>query len=281
MPDELILLSVSVPADEAEYAADVLWSSGAQAVEERSAAAHVELVTDFGARPLERWTAIVAAHPAAAQWGVRTLAVSSTVADTWREHAKTTNVGDVRIVPAWQSVETGPRDIIIDPGGAFGMGDHPTTRATLECALSLNGSNALDLGCGSGVLAIALAKFCGIRCVAIDIAPAAVEATLQNAALNGVADMIVIEQGDVRSVRGTYDIVLANILAPVLLSDAADIALRVTTGGTLVLSGFTATRLNDVESAYLALGLVRTGLTEIDGWFALQMQRVEENREVE
>lgn len=281
MPDELILLSVAVPADEAEYAADVLWSSGAQAIEERSAAAHVELVTDFGAHPLERWTAIVAAHPAAAQWGVRTLAVSSTVADTWREHAQTTNVGNVRIVPAWQSIETGPRDIVIDPGGAFGMGDHPTTRATLERALSLNGSNALDLGCGSGVLAIALAKFCGVRCVAIDIAPAAVEATLQNAALNHVADMIVIEQGDVRSVRGTYDIVLANILAPVLLSDAADIALRVTTGGTLVLSGFTATRLNDVESAYQALGLVRTGLTEIDGWFALQMQRVEENREVE
>lgn len=281
MPDEHILLSVAVLVDEAEFAADVLWSSGAQAVEERPSGTHVELVTDFGAHPLERWVEIVAQHPVAARWNVRTFGVSAAVADTWRDHARTTNVGDVRIVPAWQSIETGPRDIVIDPGGAFGMGDHPTTRATLELALRLHGSNALDLGCGSGVLAIALAKFRAVRCVAVDIAPAAVEATQQNAALNGVAGMIVIEQGDVRSVRGTYDIVLANILAPVLLSDAADIALRVTTGGTLVLSGFTTTRLNDIEAAYETLGLRRTGLTEIDGWLALQMQRVEENREVE
>lgn len=275
MTVEHILIVISVPTEEAEFAADLLWSSGAQAVEERPDSNRVRLVTDLGERPLEHWDAIVAEHPAASRWEVTTMRVAASVADNWREHAHTTIVSDVRIVPAWQVVDSGPKDVLIDPGGAFGMGDHPTTRATLELALVAEGKNALDLGCGSGVLAIALAKFRGLRCVAVDIAPAAVEASHRNASLNGVADLLVIDLGDVRSVRGTYDIVLANILAPVLLSDAADIARCVTPGGTLVLSGFTATRLADIETAYQELGLRRTGLVEIDGWLALQMERVE------
>lgn len=275
MDDEHILIVVAVPADQAEYAADVLWSSGAQAVEERPDGNLVRLVTDFGERPLERWRAIVGGHPDALTWEVSTMRVAASVADTWRDHADATIVADVRIVPAWRTVDFGPRDVLIDPGGAFGMGDHPTTRATLELALSAEGANALDLGCGSGVLAIALAKLRGIRCVAADIAPAAIEATLRNASVNGVNDLLTTELGDVRSIRGTYDIVLANILAPVLLSDAADIAERVTRGGLLILSGFTATRLDDIETAYEALGLRRTSLVEIDGWLALEMQRVE------
>lgn len=277
MTDEHILIVVSVPSDLAEYAADILWAAGAQAVEERAGAGGVQLLTDLGEHPLERWKTVVAEHPTAGAWEVTTTRVAASVSDTWRDHARTTIVSDVRIVPAWQDIEPGPTDILIDPGGAFGMGDHPTTRATLQLALAVDGSSALDLGCGSGVLAISLAKLRGLRCVAVDIAPAAVEATEHNATLNDVVDRLIIAHGDVRSVRGTYDIVLANILAPVLLSDAADIALRVTRGGTLVLSGFTRTRLSDVQVAYEKLGLRRTGLVEVDGWLALQMERVEEN----
>ena len=277
MTTEHVLIVISVPPESADFASDILWSAGAQAVEERNAGQVIQLLTDLGERPIDRWRAIVAEHPTASDWDVATTCVAASVADTWREHAHTTTVSNVSIVPAWQAVVPGPSDVLIDPGGAFGMGDHPTTRATLQLALGAEGTNALDLGCGSGVLAIALAKFRGMRCVAVDTAPAAIEATERNVTLNGVAGLLVVSHGDVRSVRGTYDIVLANILAPVLLSDAADIALRVTAGGTLVLSGFTSTRLADIQATYEALGLIRTDLVEIDGWLALQMKRVEES----
>lgn len=276
MTDEHVLIDLVVPRDQAEFASDILWASGAQAVQERDEDTLVHLVTDLGERPLDRWHDIIEAHPVASTWTVATLTVPTAVADTWRDHAHTTLVADVRIVPAWQQHDRGQRDLLIDPGGAFGMGDHPTTRATLELALAAKGSTALDIGCGSGVLAIALAKFRGMRCVAVDIAPAAVEAAHHNANLNDVTEFIEIEMGDVRLVRGTYDVVLANILAPVLLSDAADIAARVTSRGSLILSGFNRVRLADIQAAYELLGLRRTGLVELDGWLALQMQRGEE-----
>lgn len=237
----------------------------------------VELITDLGTEPLTRWAAIAAEHDVAASWEVRCTAVAASVADTWRVHAQVSTVGAVRIVPAWKSTEAGPFDVLIDPGGSFGMGDHPTTRATLQLALRAEGSNVLDLGCGSGVLAIALAKLRGLRGVAVDIAPAAIEATGLNANLNGVAEMLVIVEGDVRNVRGTYDIVLANILAPVLLSDARDIAATVAFGGSLILSGFTASRVSDVRRAYEELGFRQGELVVIDGWYALEMQRFEKD----
>lgn len=268
------LLVLRVGPVDAEWASDVLWGAGAQAVEERRDEDSVELWTDLGEDPLRQWSTIAGRLAIPADWNVRTEIVDLAVADSWKAHAGSTLVGDVRIVPAWENTDGRTNDIRIDPGGAFGMGDHPTTRATLELALGVQASNVLDLGCGSGVLAIALAKLRGMRAVAVDIAPAAVEATLANVALNGVAPVVIVEEGDVRAVRGTYDLVLANILAPVLLADAADIAARVAPRGTLILSGFTATRLDDIEQAYAVLGLRRAGVVEVDGWYALQMERV-------
>lgn len=270
-----VLLVVEVPASDAEYAADILWTSGAQAIEERREGDSIRLLTDLGEHPLDRWMSIANSHNIPAEWRIATSSVLKAVADTWRDHAQPTSVAGIRIVPAWQPTTLEPTDVVIDPGGSFGMGDHPTTRATLELALDSQASSALDLGCGSGVLAIALAKFRGIRVVAVDIAPAAVEASLINAELNAVSELLVIEQGDIRCVRGTYDLVLANILAPVLLGDAADIALRVAPRGSVILSGFTPTREDDVELAYRQLGLRRVARREIDGWIALQMERVE------
>jgi ribosomal protein L11 methyltransferase len=270
-----ILLVVVVPTDVADFASDVLWSAGAQAVQELALGDHVELVTDLGDHPLERWASIVADNALPESWVARTKIVDADVADAWRAHATTTRVADINIVPAWNSSTPGTHDVVIDPGGSFGMGDHPTTRATLELALGTAGSNALDLGCGSGVLAIALAKFRGMRCVAVDIAPAAIEAAQMNVALNGVGDVVHVEEGDVRTVRGTYDIVLANILAPVLLSDAADIALRVASRGTLILSGFMSSRSTDIRAAYEALGMRYVGVLERDGWIALQLESIQ------
>lgn len=277
-----LLLVVSVPIESAEFAADLLWSAGAQAVEEMhpvegvKPGATVDLRTDLGSDPLVAWATIVEANPAAREWSVREQAVDARVADTWRQHATVTVVHDVSIVPAWLENacdSTSGTAVLIEPGGSFGIGDHPTTRATLALALRCPGSQVLDLGCGSGVLGITLAVTRRARVVAVDVAPAAIEATRHNAGINGVADLIVIEQGDVRCVRGTYDLVLANILAPVLLSDADDIAARVAARGTLIVSGFNEARRSDIVARYSTLGLVPRETTEVEGWLALQFER--------
>jgi ribosomal protein L11 methyltransferase len=280
-----VLLVVTVATADAEYAADILWAAGAQAVEEIDNETSVALRTDLGSDPLTAWAAVVAKNPLLGDWSVRTDEVDACVADNWRAHASPTVVGHVRIAPAWLANTLGvdPNDsdphgmttVLIEPGGSFGIGDHPTTRATLALALRAPGTNILDLGCGSGVLGVALCLTRRARIVAIDIAPAAVEATRHNTTLNGVDGWIIVEQGDVRGVRGTYDLVLANILAPVLLADAHDIASRVAARGTLILSGFTETRRADIIEAYSTLGLSLCDEAEVDGWLALQFESVE------
>lgn len=272
-----VLLVVSVPVGFAEFAADVLWSAGAQAVEEIHREDVIDLRTELGSDPLGTWNSITETSPVARDWQVRTESINARVADTWRQHASITVVGNVSIAPAWLAAPAGTQSettVLIEPGGSFGMGDHPTTRATLDLALQAPGANVLDLGCGSGVLGIALCLTRGARIVAVDIAPAAVEASRHNAALNGVSDRFVIEQGDAGCVQGTYDLVMANILAPVLLGDADDIAARVASRGTLILSGFTDTRRSDIIARYSTLGLELRHETTVDSWLALQFERI-------
>lgn len=278
--DAHVLLVVSVSAEVAEFASDILWSAGAQAIEEIAHDEFIDLRTDLGIDPLRAWSALVESHPPARTWPVRTTTVDSSVADTWRRHATPTTVEHVRIVPAWQATPGLPSSdtvtVLVEPGGSFGIGDHPTTRATLGLALRAPGTQVLDLGCGSGVLGIALCLTRGARVVAVDIAPAAIEATQLNLTLNDVEHLVVVEHGDVRVVKGTYDLVLANILAPVLLADADEIAARVAARGTLILSGFTDTRRADIVEAYAARGLELRDESAVEGWLALQFERIQQ-----
>jgi ribosomal protein L11 methyltransferase len=283
MSEDLEILVVSVPTTDAEIASDLLWSAGAQAVEEVLLDDRVELLTELGRDPLDAWYAVVNAafETTPSTWSASARPVDRAVADTWKQFATATVVGSMRIVPAWEverRTRTGAwNEVLIDPGGSFGMGDHPTTRATLLLALDLaergqNCASVLDLGCGSGVLGIALALRYGSRVVAADIAPVAIEATIANASLNGVADRFVVEHGDIRMIKGTYDLVLANILAPVLLADRDEILRRVTSRGTVILSGFTETRLNDIITSYEAAGCRRRAIREVEGWYGLELE---------
>lgn len=271
-----VLLVVRVPVEAAEFAADVLWSAGAQAVEEVRHAGSTDLRTHLGHDPLSVWNSLLETTPFARDWAVRTESFDGRIADTWKQHVSVTFVGDVRITPAWLASSVGPHaenTVLIEPGGSFGMGDHPTTRATLELALGSRGTNVLDLGCGSGVLGIAICRVRHAHVVAVDVAPAAIEATRHNIRINAVADRFVLAQGDARCVAGTFDLVLANILAPVLLGDADHIAARVAPRGSLILSGFTDTRRSDIIARYSALGLQTCRETHLDGWLALQFER--------
>ncbi len=271
-------LVVTAPVAEAELAADVLFGAGVAAVEERPSetAGCVELWTHVGDEQvaIDRVIATLAAG-----WGHRVVDVDETVADTWRRHAAPIPVTDqLTIVPSWlDEVETAGARIVLDPGSAFGLGDHPTTQLTLRALLRhVEGASTpprrlLDVGCGSGVLAIA-AALAGVDDVqAIDIHAGAVEATVANAARNGVGGRIAASATPLTDVEGMFDVVLANVLAPVLV-DLADDLRRVTApGGLLVISGVLDGRFDHVVAALSPMSVRRVEV--LDGWAAVELGR--------
>jgi ribosomal protein L11 methyltransferase len=142
--------------------------------------------------------------------------------------------------------------------GAFGSGEHETTRSCLELLEQVNGvagARVLDLGCGTGVLAVAALKVGAAAAVAVDDDPAAVVAAGRNAALNGVAGRLVLIEGTLAEVRrGGFDLALANLYADVLLGVADVLAASCRPGATLILSGILWQDNLAVRERYEALG---------------------------
>ncbi|CAN5590387.1 hypothetical protein BH18ACT3_BH18ACT3_14770 [soil metagenome] len=160
-------------------------------------------------------------------------------------------------------------EIAIDPGAAFGLGDHPTTVATLRALRKVQwpGASVLDVGCGSGVLGITAARFGAPRVVAVDVSAAAVEATRRNAERNGVAAVLDADSTPVSEVEGPFDIVLANILAPTLVAVADDLQRLTAPGGVLIVSGLLDSRYDHVVEALAPMRLVERQAGQ--GWVAL------------
>jgi ribosomal protein L11 methyltransferase len=117
----------------------------------------------------------------------------------WRAHHRPVQVGPLWVGPSWEDPAPGALAVVIDPGQAFGTGAHPTTRLCLELLLGLAPASVVDLGCGSGVLAIAAARLGCTPVTAVDCEAAAIEATALNASANGVS--IEVVEADVSSVR--------------------------------------------------------------------------------
>jgi ribosomal protein L11 methyltransferase len=162
---------------------------------------------------------------------VETEPVASGWEDEWKRFHRPVRVGSLWIGPPWESAPAGIEAVVIDPGRAFGTGAHPTTRLCVELLLELDRASLVDVGCGSGVLAIAASKLGFAPVVAIDADEAAVEAARGNAAANGA-------EIDVRLLDATTgelpaaEIALANIDLPTLgrLSPPAAWAALVTSG---------------------------------------------------
>lgn len=259
---------VTVPVDEVELASDALWGLGVVAVEER-------VVDDT---TVELWTSLgddAVDSDADLPWPSRFVEVDEAVADTWRQFAEAIWVEDDLVVrPAWVPFDApeGVTVLHIEPGATFGMGDHPTTILSLRAARRLvtPGCTVLDVGCGSGVLAIGAVVFGAGHAVGVDIAPAAVPTTVENAVANGVADRVVVSTTDLADVEGTFDLVLANILAPTLVALSADLKRVVADGGALVISGILAEAHAHVLEALQPLQPVHTD--EMNGWVAITLQ---------
>lgn len=181
------------------------------------------------------------------------------------------------IVPSWHEPPAQARHIIrLDPGLAFGTGTHPTTRMCLRwiasekmAAHALNShSRVLDYGCGSGILAIAAAKFGATHIDAVDIDTDAVQSTLFNADTNGVT----LNAGQPQSADGLYDLVLANILATPLKVLAPLLCSRVAPQGVLVLSGILERQSEELQSAYKPYCDLQVADHE-DGWVLMTAVR--------
>lgn len=255
---------VTVAAHEAELASDALWGLGVVAVEER--------LLDDGS--IELWTSLGDdADAPELGWPSRFVEVDASVADTWRQFAEVIHVEPGLVVqPAWVSFSP-PADtavLVIEPGATFGMGDHPTTRLTLVAARRSvqHTTRVLDVGCGSGVLAIGAMVFGAAAAVGIDIAPAAVPVTLDNARANGVT--VDVSTTPLEDVDGEFDLVLANILAPALVALAPDLRRVLAPGGTLVVSGILAGTHQHVLDALAPLQPVHTDT--LDGWAAVTLR---------
>jgi ribosomal protein L11 methyltransferase len=203
--------------------------------------------------------------------------------ESWKQHYHPIPVGEgLMIVPAWLDPETGGRlPIRIDPGMAFGTGTHPTTQLCLGLTEAYfkrvgGGPMVLDIGCGSGILAIAALKLGASHALGVDIDPLAMEASRQNAALNGVESKLELGIGSVAEVQdGRFtlskgELVFANILAPVLvrLLDQG-LGELVCPGGWLILSGILEEQSSDVEKALDRHGLVLIERTQSADWVAL------------
>lgn len=274
----MLALVVTVAAGEAELASDALWALGVLAVEERVPATSsdgdaVELWTSLGEDVAEVGRAIES-FPSSWHW--RLVEVDERVADNWRAHAQPTWVDEsLVVVPAWHEFVDPPGVTVvrIEPGETFGMGDHPTTVLTARGlrGSALAGARVLDVGCGSGVLAVIAALAGAARVRAVDIHPAAVPVTGDNAERNGVSGLVEVDLATLESIEETFDVVVANILAPVLIELAPELVRLVDVGGTLVISGILTERHDHVVAALAPLGV--TERHTHDGWCALVMKR--------
>jgi len=204
-------------------------------------------------------------------------------ADSWKAYFPVRHVGrSLVIVPTWQTYapQPGERIIRLDPGMAFGTGLHPTTRL---CLMAMErclepGWRVLDVGTGSGILAIAGALL-GARSVdALDVDPVAVTVASANARLNGVSSLIRVTRatlGEVpdpevrQHVETGYDLVVSNILAETISLMAPHLARAVRSGGVVIASGILSTKAEMVTQALSAHGLAVTDQLQEEDWVAL------------
>ncbi len=207
-------------------------------------------------------------------------------ANAWKDYYHVTHIGQRLVIrPSWRDYVPKHDEVVLelDPGMAFGTGLHPTTRMCLEQIEQRirPGMRVLDVGTGSGILALAAAKLGAASVHCIDHSSIAVESATANAAANHLSDRITVVQGELdearaRRVAGQYDLVLANIISRVIGSIAPYLAQVLAQGGLLITSGIIQERRHEAEQPLLAAGLKLIDQAVVDDWVTLIMQKREE-----
>lgn len=202
---------------------------------------------------------------------------------SWKANFKPLRVGQrLLIVPSWEEVQPRPDDIVLhlDPGMAFGTGGHETTRLCLELLEQimvdmplLLSPSVLDLGTGSGILAMAAVQLGAGRVQAVDIDPQAVEVARENLAANGLAEQVECSTTPLESMSESFDVILANILAEELVRLAPFLAARLAPGGSLVLSGILAEKEKLVRTGFASQPLTYLTTLRAGEWVALHYRK--------
>ena len=226
-------------------------------LKERFAAANVEAIIDTCSVNEEDWS------------------------NAWRAFYKPTRIGEhMVIVPMWEKYDEQPGDVIIrmDPGMAFGTGTHETTRLVIGLLEKLvtPGCRMLDVGCGSGILAICASKLGAKECKAYDIDPVAVKVANENIEVSGqknvtceVSDLL--KQVDLSG--GKYDVIAANIVADIIIRMAPDVGAYMKDDAVLIASGIISERADEVTNELEKNGLsVKERVTD-NGWCALVVKK--------
>lgn len=209
--------------------------------------------------------------------------------EAWKQHYQPIAIGKrLMIVPAWMEVNTQGRiPIRIDPGMAFGTGTHPTTQLCLEAieecyAESPTPQTVIDLGCGSGILAVATLKLGAMHALGVDIDADAVRAAIKNAETNQVSSSLEVGLGSLDEIKsGSFTIqsaplVLANILAPVIIKlFDQGLGELVDPAGKLILSGILAEQVSDVAAAARRHGFTLIKQLQSGDWVAMLTARAE------
>jgi ribosomal protein L11 methyltransferase len=200
-------------------------------------------------------------------------------AEAWKSHFPVLRVGRRLVIrPTWRRHRRQPDDVVLslDPGMAFGTGLHPTTRLCLAALETLAdegrvaSARVLDVGCGSGILAVAAGKFGAPDILGVDTDPIAVESTFANARLNRLTRRVRVRQGSVPTGERPFDLVLANLIASLLAELAPLLRAELAPGGRILASGIFRDREGDVSAAFLASGLTLGRRWAEEDWVALE-----------
>lgn len=198
-------------------------------------------------------------------------------ANAWKAHYSIHRVGRRVLVRApWHDYEPAPGEVIIelDPGMAFGTGLHPSTQLSMTAIEDelTPGDRVLDVGIGSGILATGAALLGASAVDGVDIEPVAIRSARENAARNGVASIVRVEEGSVgddQPFPGEYDLVVANIIARVLIELSPGLARAVRPGGTLILGGIIDSKEDAVQATFANAGLVPVRRVQQEDWVVL------------
>ncbi|HEY8531568.1 MAG TPA: 50S ribosomal protein L11 methyltransferase [Limnochorda sp.] len=290
-----IRVDVEVAAEAEEAAAEALRALGAPGTEHgegpagsarvtayfpaelapRLAAGLPQLTARLAASGLQPWPPRVRQEPIDdANW-----------AEQWKEHFHPLHIGALWIRPSWEQAEPPPgaKTMILDPGLAFGTGTHATTRLCLE-ALQVYlapGDVVVDVGTGSGILAMAAALLGAGRVVAVDVDPVAVRVARANVELNRLQWAVEVLEGSTdaaeRSLKAMKpegaEVVVGNLLTPIIVELAPDLARLAAPGGRVLASGIAAGQEGEAEAALEAAGLRVVGRTVDEGWVLLVAER--------
>lgn len=204
--------------------------------------------------------------------------------EQWKKYFRPLRVGrDIVIKPTWERYVPSGRDVIIeiDPGMAFGTGQHPSTRMCLEAMEDIilrNGDvrngRVLDAGAGTGILGIAAVKLGAREAVCVDIDGKATDIARENVTLNHVGNKVEIINGDIRDIHGPFVLIIANLTAKILTELHTHLIFLMEERGCLVLSGIIEQDRNDIEESFFAAPLVARKIITEKEWLCYVLQKM-------